>query len=295
MTRHRHFLPAVLLLGFASVSALASPPRLDLIGYTCVWGGSCQRGQYVIAGSPFFVKINNTVDQPQALRKYGWPTGYVLEAALDLSPSQDFVPTSGLMERLQPTPFLSVVNIANQWDLEHNEFHPADLEALNLKHFALHIPADLAGHRLTLRSRCNVNGFSLTSGLVGPIEVITPCDRSDTSRIVAIQLFEAWVRKDDERAIEIADSMLACGLSDAEGWVTARSAAQALHRPEKSLAYLDRLYQDFGTLYIELGTTEPPRFDPQGARDSIVQQQYEHKRNSALQAIARQQRRDAGK
>jgi hypothetical protein len=223
------------------------------------------------------------------MRTPGWPAGYTLEAALDLAPGQEFTPTAGLSERLRPMPFLSVINRLYNHSLQVHTFNRADLEELNLKHFALHIPVDLAGHTLTLRARYTGNGASLTSGITGPIKLIAPCDQNDRARIESIRLFEAWLSGDNERTLEIADSMLTNGLSDAQGWVTAQSAAWSLNRPDKVLNYLERMYEDFRQLTVELGTATPPRFNPQMPPDPKIQQEYEHRRSNLLEAITRQQ------
>jgi hypothetical protein len=114
---------------------------------------------------------------------------------------------------------------------------------------------------------------------------------------VASRLFVAWASNDSDRVIVLADSMLACDLSDAIAWNYARTTALRLGQFEKALAYLDRMYQDFGVTSVnaEAGTSLVPRLNRNGLRSLQQQQLYESQRNELLQVIAREEQQQPQK
>lgn len=265
-----------------SATAIANEPRLGISTHTLAWGGSCDPGiAKVIAGSRFFIRVDNTADQPAQALIPGWPDGYILEAALDLPDQQPFTPTPGLIDRLQPARYLSIVNQMYEKDVLERRTSSVDLLGLNSKDFVLRIPSDLSGHTLTFRARFERNGLKLTSNLVGSISIIAPCDQNDTARIIATQIYEAWDMLDYRRAVAIADSMLETGLSDAAGWDWAESAARGCGEIDKAIAYLDRLFEDFGVVEV-YDPSNPPRLNRHGPRNSEMQSAYEYMRNSLL-------------
>jgi hypothetical protein len=219
--------------------------------------------------------------------KEGWPEGYVLEAALDLPAGQLFMGTSGLMEQLLPTPFWNSSNRAAQNALLTGE-GTVHLGDLNLKEFKLTIPEDLAGHSLTFRARYQGEGLSLVSKPLGPVTIISPCDQSDTARVVASQIYAAVKMLRYSQAVALADSMLAHGLTDAQGWTWAETAARGAARFDKAIMYLDRLYEDFGVISAVF-PEEPVRLNRGGPRDPAEQAAYEQKRNNLLQAKTEQE------
>jgi hypothetical protein len=94
-----------------------------------------------------------------------------------------------------------------------------------------------------------------------------------------------------DRVIALADSMLACNLSDAIAWNYAYTTALRLAQYNKALAYLDRMFQDFGVIDVneKAGSAEVPRLSRDSPRDPLQQQLYERQRNELLQVIAREE------
>jgi hypothetical protein len=268
---------------------------LLLEGFVPAYGGSCQSGYpNVLAGSMFDLSLINTADEPLELLQRGWPEGYSLEAALDLPQDQPFNATPDLIEKLSPTPFLTFDNLFNERKLLLGDSSHVRKRGLNKKHFAIHVPADLVGHTVTIRALFHHGGLSLQStperGNL-PISIIAPCDRADTARIVGSWVFVAWASNDSNRVITLADSMLACNLSDAIAWNYAHTTALRLAQFNKALAYLDRMYQDFGVTDVneKVGSAGVPRVNHDGPRDPLQQQLYERQRNELLQVIAREE------
>ncbi len=279
----RKFLLILLLATIIVIPALAANPRLQLAAHVAEWGGSCQPGPFnILAGSRLFLRMTNTADQPAQPLVPGWPEGYILEAALDLPKKQPFIPSSGLIERLNPIRILSEANRGAEQTLFRNPVDFRDVVNLNAKYFVMTIPADLAGHTLSFQVHFEDQGLALTSKTLGPIRIIAPCDRYDTARIISLQIYEGWQVGDITRCTELADSMLAVGLSDALAWDLAEAMARGLEDYDKALLYLQRLYEDFGVLGLELGTADPPIFNPEGIRDPKMQTGYENRRNELL-------------
>jgi hypothetical protein len=286
---------ALLLLAAVGVpeALLAGTPHMSLHGLAMVWGGSCDEGvAKILAGSRYFLTVTNSSDEPRQPRTPGWPEGYVLEAALDLPYGQPFVPVAGLVERLAPRPYLSSANLGPQYSLLTGD-GDVNLLELNQKEFVLTIPSDLAGHTLTFRARYRRGAIDLQSKTSGPITVVPACDRSDTARIVATRIFEARQAEDHMRAMEIADSMLACNLSDVVGWKYAEISAVAAHQYDKALSYLERRFQDVGMVWVRTGSAYPTQLNRQAARDPEVLAKYQRARDDLLKAKAKydQQRR----
>ncbi|MCX6600484.1 MAG: hypothetical protein NT025_02855 [bacterium] len=274
----------LVLLLIATSSAAAQ--TLDIQLSALAWGGSCETGGgKVIAGSLFFIRLSNEADLPTHALVPGWPEGYVLEAALDLPSDKPFVATPGLIERFQPTRYLSTINIGCERDVLAHTGTARDLHGMNDKEFVLHVPDDLAGHSVSFRARYEGGGVSLTSS-TGSIRIIEPCDRNDTARIVATGIEAAHRAGHYARAVEIADSMLAVGLSDAMGWQWAKIAAQGTGEYDKAIRYLDRLWEDFGVIFTPSSSSDAPRLNRGGSRGDFEREAYEQTRNNLLQRKA---------
>jgi hypothetical protein len=274
---------------FVGRPVLAQKHKLRLGTVMHQYGSSCGSG--LIAGSVLILEVRNTADQPLESPRAGWPEGYVLEAALDLPPGEPFVPTSGLIERLSPEPFFDLINLDRIRRLEDGDTQSVDRRALNAKHFAMQSFADLAGHTLTIRALFRRDSVELQDEL-GHISIVAPCDRADTARIAASRVFFAWVSKDWDGVIVLADSMLARDLSNPIAWEYALPTAVRM-APEKkeyyarAVAYLDRMYQDYGVVSIDW-TFGVPRWDRGGPRDPRKQEAYERQRDALLRLIAKE-------
>ena len=280
--------------------SIAQDHALVLSQFVPAFGGSCQAGSpNVLAGSIFTLHLRNTADTPLRRLSPGWPEGYTLEAALDLPSGQSFSPTPGLIDRLTPTSFFTFDNLYQERKLLLGDSVHVYKSNLNVKNFAVHIPSDLAGHTVTIRALYHHGDINLQTkpDWDEPVSIIAPCDRADTARIVASRLFVAWASNDSDRVITLADSMLACDLSDAIAWNYARTTALRLGQYEKALAYLDRMYQDFGvtSLNEEAGTSLVPRLNRNGPRDPLQRQLYEGQRSMLLQVIAREEQQEPQK
>jgi hypothetical protein len=239
----------------------ANPPRLQISGTPVAWGSSCDSGEVVVAGSRFFLTVVNTADHSLHSLKPGWPNGYSFEAALDLSDAQPYLPTPGLIEHLTLVPYLCQLNRSAEKRLTSHPNARQEPTELNIKSFALTIPADLAGHTISLRAHYSNANADLTSKPLPSLHIVAPCDQSDTARIVSQWIYEAWDDGSYPRVIELADSMLASGLTDAPGWSIAVRVATGMKLFDKAIAYLQRMYEDFGVLNVELYTSHPPRLN----------------------------------
>jgi hypothetical protein len=285
------FLPVVLALFFGAV--LLSPlgraqePRLIMRDLMPAWGGACHPGgSVVVAGSSFFISVENTSDKRMEPLKKGWPEGYVLEAALDLSQDQAFRITDNLIIRLEATPYWSSINRAQQYRLRSGE-GTVDAKRLNLKEFVLHIPNDLAGHTLTLRASYRGRGQDLVANPSRPYQIVAPCNREDSARVIATRIFEGVMTLNYASSIRLADSMLTVNMTDPAAWTWAEAAARGSAQFDKAITYLDRLYDDFGVVSMDLGDADhPPQLHPRALRDPESQQAYERVRDALLQAKA---------
>jgi len=249
-----------------------------------VWGGSCEPGfPKIIAGSHIFLRVSNGSDRSALPLISGWPDGYILETALDLSDDQPFIPTPGLIETMEPIRILSQLNLSADGDLRQNPATFWNFEDLNAKDFVLKIPASLAGHTVKFRAIYQKAELDLVSFASNAISIIAPCDRSDTARSIATQIYEAWELRNYRRAMAIADSMLAYDLSDAAGWAWAMSAANGAREYDKAISYLDRMYEDYGVTAVLLNSSHPPRLNRLGSRTREAQEEYEMGRSRLLQ------------
>lgn len=283
--------PLLFALALATVSITASTghPHFAISANPLGAGTSCEREpSKVIGGSLLFVEVINRADEPKEARRPGWPEGYALEAALDLPEGAPFVPSSSLLIRLSPSPYLQALTLAEQRRLQSGDVTNIDVGWLNVKSFVLRIPPALAGHTFTLRARCEKSGSPrYTTNVSGPFHIVLPCDRDDTARIVACEAHLAQEAGNSSRVLAIADSMLAVGLSDAAVWKCAIPIAGILGYYEKQLAYLDRMYEDFGrTWFAGNGNL---RHDRGGVPDPHDREVYEEWRARLVALINQQQ------
>jgi hypothetical protein len=235
----------MLVSGLLPYAAFAKWPKLIFGGHPLAWGGSCEPGfARVLAGSHYFLRVVNTADTLVEPLSPGWPEGYVLEAGLDLPHGTPFAPTPGLIEQMEPTRILSIRNIGANTGLHVNpaEFH--DYENLNAKNFGLTIPTCLIGHTVRLRAVFESADTTMISEATQAIWVTEPCDRDDIARIVASFVYEAWMYGTRSRVIELADSMLACGLTNAEAWKIAVKVAISMRQYDKADVYSKQLGAD---------------------------------------------------
>ena len=286
----------LLLVTMISGVALSEDRPMTIGGDAMLWGGSCEQGFLrILAGSRYFLTVDNRLDRPLHALVPGWPEGYALEAALDLASGQPFIATPGLMERLEPTRLLSDVNQLYQRRLAEHTDAIIDSRGLNLKEFVITIPWDLAGHTLTFRALYQRDMVRLESPSSRTIKIIPPCDRSDSARVVASRIYEAWLSMNCMLGVTIADSMLDCDLSDPAGWEWALSCASSCGQYDKAIIYLDRLYQDYGTHGAGLDPANPPPLNRDGTRDPQKQAYYERLRNTLLQSKAEQEQQQQQK
>jgi hypothetical protein len=245
--------------------------------------GTCeQHDSKMLAGSSYLVGVIYTPREVYEANHSGWPEGYLLDAALDLDSGELFVPTTGLIEKLTPTPYWAYVPIS--WDC------PRTLGELDGINFALHIPEDLAGHTLDFHLRYQMSDtlHEVQSYHWGTC-IIAPRDEYDSARIIASQILEVLDMQSYFRAIELADSMLANGLTDAYGWGWAEKAAEKVHLYDRAIIYLDRMWEDYGELGVNIQAMDPRRPRRYPIRSQEMQERYEQRRNELLKLKAQWQ------
>jgi hypothetical protein len=257
-------------------------PYMTLETKVLALGGSCEpEFLNLLAGSSFGISLRNSEDQPRTRLRNGWPEGYSLEATLDLTANQTFKPVPGLAEQLRPVTYHDRGNVENDSALAEN----ADwmrLQALNRKHFMLHIPRDLIGHTLAIRAHYVRNGVDLYSNACQTLKIIALCNVDDSARVMASLIYEAWDELNYERAIELSDSMLSIGWSDAGAWDIAMSSADRLGLYERELVYLERMFTDFRCTDVRFGATYKPQKCGETQPTAEWRQRYEE-RNRWLQ------------
>lgn len=264
-----------------AISAYGQTTGFYVHGY-CVpgaEGGSCGQAG-VLAGSCICITVINEVDEPLLPLNRGWPEGYTLEASIDPSDEGIFIPTPGLIQQMEPTRFIDALNRTYELSLIKQDGSNIDARDLNRKNFMLHIPYDLAGHKLSLRCLCNKGGINAISSPSWIYTFVAPCSRADTARILGSEIYYAWVSFEIFRGVAIADSMLQNNLSDDYAWHWAQLCATSAGRPDRELAYLDKTWQDFGYTYA---------IDNQTKRSSAAF--YENKRSVLQRMIEKMQNR----
>jgi hypothetical protein len=267
------------------IGVYAVEPMLIFAANAPIYGGDCyEEPANVLAGSMLLASVQNTTDESGTELVEIWPAGYTLEAALDLTKGEPFVETPGLIDRLQPARFISVTNQYEKICLDAG-VEGISLYLLNLKHFAMQIPADLAGHTLNLRARYTGMGVSLVSNTSHTFHIIPPCTVNDEASILSSRIYAKYFSGDDAEAILLADSMLELGWSNAVGWFDAMISARNNGNYEKQLLYLDRLYLDYGLAdMIRPSNPRLPRI-VDGNYDPEQQNHYNRVREVIIQAI----------
>jgi hypothetical protein len=281
----------IILIGALCIFCASSALSEEVIFYGNylfpVQGGSCEPGQdKILAGSLITVLFENRMDELAEPRKPGWPEGYSLEATLDLEYDKEFIPTPGLIERMNPQLYINGVNQANELMLDHLS-DKVNLSSFNRKYFMVQIPRDLAGHSLSIRARYRV-GADITSRPTSPVEIIAPCNKIDEARIIGSRMYIMRQTEGCESTLALADSMLGAGLADAMALQIARQCASGAKKYEKSLEYLDRMYEDFGVVDVMLFTSEPPVYCRGEQPESWAQQAYENRRTELMILISNQ-------
>jgi hypothetical protein len=227
----------------------------------------------------------NPADKSTTSLSSEWPLGYELQAALDLQSGQAFVPTPGLIERLDATPYVSRVNIAEESVLKEIPDR-VNLRSRNAKHFIIHVPDDLAGHTLTIVGVYRSAGKEIKSRVLQSILIVEPCDQQDYARIRGSKIFEAREIGNCRQAIELATSLLEDRISDPAGLNNAILCARDLKSYDEAIVFLDQLFNDYGVVSVDLSTARPPRFDPLEPREDWQNELYEVHRNGYLRLKA---------
>ncbi len=275
------------LFAISPTSAMSSGPKL-VLGLNTIYvnQNSDNPRRQVFAGSSVHINVATTADMPTQPRRADWPEDYILEAALDLPEGESFVPTAGLIEQLTPTPFMTHTNIAAEQVLEEGSLQYYNPYEHNRKSWFLHIPANLAGHTVTLRAQYH-HGEMILSDVSPTMTLLAPLNDSDSARVLGSMIDEARQKTQPDRVFALTDSLLSLGWSDPFALNGARSVAVSLQKYDKALTYLNKLYEDYGITGIS--SKKIPPLNRTGARDPQIQQLYERMRTELIQLRSEQE------
>jgi hypothetical protein len=141
---------------------------------------------------------------------------------------------------------------------------------------------------LLLRAVYENSSGTRYSNVAGPLNIVAPCNDDDHARIVSSELWAAYSALDYDRAIQIADSLDALSLPNANGWYYAMLSARNSKRFEKQLLYFDKLFADFGVTYVRTNAAHVPRREQSAELREKDAELYSIRREMILEAIAAQ-------
>jgi len=226
-------------------------------------------GPELTAGSYALLIIHNKKDFLYEVSEYGWPVSYTIEAGLDFSYDEEFIPSKGLFQRMY---FKGEITNRNRSHLQ----------------IAIRIPEDIIGHSLSFKVVYDTGDTLISQTTISPIHIIEASSKEDQAQIFSSLIYVLFETEDYEGAIEIGDLMINTDYTFARGWYFAHEAAMRMGRYDKMILFLEKLWNDYGV--ISANSVDPnPEYNPQGKRDPKMEAVFKEQITNLKKALSDQQ------
>jgi hypothetical protein len=272
----------VLLLPFQSWAGRQAGPRLRMVvsGDDNAW--HCPPTGSVAGGTELLrVDIHGLNGFYYPSLDEGWPQGLTLEAGR--MADTVFVPDPEMRRLLNFTRHIDRDTQIQEGKARENGKMPENQSLLGVTfYFSMTIPETYIGERIYFRAGYD----SEETGHLGvwtSTNVIAPCDEKARQLAQGSYVTIADGSGNFERAVQIADSLVALGWRDPSGLGWAAESAKQLNRPEAELRFMDLNYEANGRF-------GPFQFGTDVAERQAVTQQYQARRQELLEEISKQQR-----
>jgi len=185
--------------------------------------------------------LADSLEFSHPLRQEEWLQGFVLDVGELIDSGRTFVSRADWLAKLHPqlagTP--TELRKSGTWQARSYPDHGYD--------FTFTIPAELAGKTIVLRaSLTGATGRVLRSHADVRTAVTVPCTQADRANSAAMAIHFSWRQGDYERALRVADSLIAARQFTDFTLQIARQAAHYAQKPELALRYLDLAFKTFG-------------------------------------------------
>jgi len=192
------------------------------------------------------VRITNLTTPHYPSLEAGWPQGMTILAGRMVGDT--FVPDSVILGRLQ------ITRLIWTWDFLDDSAAHANGEMSHLQRsygvrygFSMNVPMECAGQKICLQVVYDTPETGRLTRLQ-PLDVVLPCDEKAQQIMQGSRVLEANFRGDHQRAVQIADSLVALEWRDFMGLVRATSSANAVNRPADALRFLDLNFEANGRI-----------------------------------------------
>jgi len=248
---------------YSAASAMARPPsgpslEIDCHGFDAsrepveLSAMRITRFLVLVTGSDFAVSVGirhgDDADSLYSGLHPTWPEGLRFEAGEFDSVTTRFVVVPKLIDRLGMEFYQSTTQVLTLERLRSGKEAKGDNEV----DFVAHVPADLQGRTIYVRAIADHPKWgTLLSKQVVRLSFIAPRDSTDVDLVRTSLIEFAQDAQKCQRAVEIADSLIALGYRDVRGLDDAQMCAQKIGQFDKSIAFLDLNFQANGrTSYI---------------------------------------------
>jgi hypothetical protein len=273
---HKHsfdniFLPLLICLAMVSASSKAGDNTILDLSFAGKGGNQCDNSHkwVVYAGSivDFVVTVLPDGNRPAEVQYSGvsdwsWPSGLKISAGkiLQLDDSARAPEQLGDLLHLE---YYVTANQARDDRIWRTKGVPAlPLSRAPEYHFAFRVPEELTGQYLCFDVEWNHPRYGhLISREKTCTKVINPCSDAAAQMVRRTYVYEAWWQGRYDRAITVADSLIALGWHDLNGLFEAQCAARDAKRYDDALRFLD--------ICFETNHTVTPEF--RGRREQLTQ------------------------
>ncbi len=267
----------------ATTSYGSTTYKLDVlsIGYDSGW--ECNPPGCIVGGregirvrvfglsTPYYTSLNKE-----------WPPEITIEAGH--TNDKQFVPDNVLLELLELSRMIEFKD--KEWDSiaqANNEISERQrIDGVCYK-FVMSIPEQYAGQLISLR----VTYDSPATGqliFIYPMQFIAPCDEKTKQITQASFVKEAYFKGDYDKAVEIADSLVALGWQNPEGLGWAIISAKRANRYEDALHLMDLDFEANGRITVF-------SYDSGPTERQFQLENYQRERQEVLEMINQQRQR----
>jgi hypothetical protein len=210
-------------------------------GWKC---DSVLRACYASGRELFWIRITNIETTVHPNLSPGWPKGLTIEAGR--MNGETFTPDPELHRQMAITREIEALAFSDD-SLAQAQGKMSGLQAsLGVRYeFGITIPVESVGQRLYLRTTWDSLGTGRLSELFS-IDPILPCNNEARQQAQGTWVEDATVQGFHERAVQLADSLIALGWHDPRGLGWAVLSAKQLHHWADELRLMDLNYKTNG-------------------------------------------------
>jgi hypothetical protein len=237
------------LILLAVRSSAESNPALYVASWQFNASWECSTDvQLVLAGGREGMRacITNLTTPHYPSLEEGWPHSMTITAGSIVADS--FVQDPLMLSRLQISRLIGWRDFADD-SMAHARGEMSYLQRIYgvCYGFSLNIPEEYIGQRIYIQATYDTSETGRLTRL-SALDVAAPCDDKARQIMQGSFVLEANFRGEHERAVQIADSLVALGWRDLRGLVRATQSAMYANRPADALRFLDFNFEANGRI-----------------------------------------------